>query len=194
MDTSALNIGHWQGLSFDLGDGVALRRFRTTDADAVFELVKKNEKHLHFMHWITPDYSPQMAREFIETSAAAEARGDSLVFGIFCGCKLIGVICFVHFDRTARKTELGYWIDAGEEGKGIISAAARSLIDWAFNAENMNRVEIRCSTENFRSAAVPKRLGFSLEAHLRQSEFRHGRLVDFYVFGLLADEWKGKDQ
>jgi ribosomal-protein-serine acetyltransferase len=191
MDTPALNIENWRGLSFALGDGVSLRRFRKSDADALFGLVKKNEKHLHFMHWITPDYSLEMAHEFIDRTDEAEAKGESLGFGIFRGDRLIGVIGFVYFDRTAHKTEIGYWIDAGEEGKGIISMAARELINWAFDAEKMNRVEIRCSTENIRSAAVPKRLGFSLEAHLRQSEYRHGRLVDFYVFGLLKDEWKG---
>lgn len=194
MGTSPLNISHWKGLSFGLGGGIALRRFRETDADAVFDLVRKNENHLRFMQWITADYSPEMAREFIAASAEAELNGDSLTFGIFREEDLIGVIGFVYFDRTARKTELGYWIDADEEGKGIISAAVRELIGWAFGIEKMNRIEIRCSTENIRGSAVPKRLGFSLEAHLRQSEFRHGVLVDFFVFGLLADEWKGKDQ
>lgn len=192
MDTAALNPEHWREVTFDLGRGVLLRRFRETDAEAIFETIKANEEHLHFMHWITPDYSLAMAREFLERSSVAAERGESLGFGIFDRDRFIGSIGFVHFDRTARKTEIGYWIAADAEGKGIISRATRSLIDWAIRSENMNRIEIRCSTENIRSAAVPRRLGFTLEGRLRQSEFRHGRLVDFYVFGLLADEWRAQ--
>ncbi len=52
----------------------------------------------------------------------------------------------------------------------------------------MNRVEIRCSTENSRSAAVPERLGFKLEGTLRQAEVLHGRAHDFLIFGLLAED------
>jgi len=193
MDTLELSSNDWGKLSFDLGDGVMLRRFRETDTEAIFETAKKNEEHLHFMHWITPDYSMQMAEEFLERSSLAAANGESLGFGIFRGEKFIGTVGFVYFDRQVRKTEIGYWLDADEEGKDIVSKATRALIDWAFGY-GMNRIEIRCSTENVRSAAVPRRLGFTLEGHMRQSEFRHGRLVDFYVFGLLADEWKGKDQ
>ena len=194
MDTSALNYDHWIGLTFDLGGGLQLRRFRETDADAVFETVKRNEKHLYFMQWITSDYSLEMASEFIERSNIAETQGEALSLGIFRDGNFIGSIGFVYFDRAVRKTEIGYWLDAAEEGKGIVSMATGKLIDWAFDVERMNRIEIRCAVENIRSAAVPKRFGFMLEGHLRESEFRFGRLVDFYIFGLLAADRKNKDQ
>lgn len=189
-----MNYDHWIGLTFDLGGGLQLRRFRETDADAVYETVKRNEKHLYFMQWITPDYSLEMASEFIERSNIAETQGEALSLGIFRDGNFIGSIGFVYFDRAVRKTEIGYWLDAAEEGKGIVSMATGKLIDWAFDVERMNRIEIRCAVENIRSAAVPKRFGFMLEGHLRESEFRFGRLVDFYIFGLLAADRKNKDQ
>lgn len=195
MDASELSNGqrpNWDDLRFDLGDGVILRRFSEADIDSIFETVKRNVEHLHFMHWITPDYSREMAAEFVERSTVAATKGESLGFGIFRQAKLIGSIGFVHFDRQARKTEIGYWLDRDTQRKGIVSSATAALIDWAIDVEGMNRIEIRCSTENERSADVPRRLGFTLEGTLRQSEFRHGALHDFYVFGLLADEWKNK--
>lgn len=188
MDTPPLSTARWKDLSFDLDDGIRLRRFQESDAQAIFQAVKSNVQHLHFMQWLTPDYSIDSAKEFLERSARAAENGETVGFGIFRGDRFIGSIGFVYIDRLARKTEIGYWLVADEEGKGIISKAARCLIDWAIDVEGMNRIEIRCSALNHRSAAVPRRLGFTQEANLRQSEFRSGKLCDFYVFGLLASE------
>jgi len=65
------------------------------------------------------------------------------------------------------------------------------LIDFAFRELELNRIEIRCSSENSRSAAIPQRLGFTREGLLRMAEFRNGRLHDFEIYGLLASEWEG---
>ena len=73
---------------------------------------------MEFMHWMVPDYSLDMAREFIERSNSAAHANESLGFGIFRGPSLIGSIGFVHFDWKAKKTEIGYWIDRASREKG----------------------------------------------------------------------------
>ncbi|MGE3465918.1 MAG: GNAT family N-acetyltransferase [Pyrinomonadaceae bacterium] len=181
-------------VSISVDDEVVLRRVRPDEAEKVFETVIRNtERLLDFMHWMTRDYSLTMAEEFVERSKEAAEKGESLSLGIFRGETFIGVIGFVGFDRSVRKTEIGYWIDGDEEGKGIVSRATRSLIDLAFDEFSINRIEIRCATSNPRSAAVPRRFGFTEEARLRQSEIRNGVLQDFNVFGLLRPEWKCED-
>ncbi len=185
MDDGALT-------SFDLDGGFTLRRFRSEDAEAIYSAVIANSDHLReYMHWMVPDYSIEHAKAFIASSTKAAEEKKSLGFGIFRESVLIGSIGFVNFDHAARRTEIGYWIDKAHEGQGIISRSCRSLINYAFEDLGMNRIEIRCSTENVRSAAIPLRLGFTLEGTLRQSEMRNGRLHDFAVYGLLAAEWKG---
>lgn len=176
---------------FHLRDDIVIRTFQEGDAEGVFAAVAKNLEHLRpFMHWATPDYSVESAEVFIENSIATVEARTGLGFGIFDNGIFIGSIGFVEFDWEARKTEIGYWIDKAEEGKGIISAACRILIDYAFGELQMNRVEIRCAAGNRRSAAIPERFGFRKEGILRQSEIRNGRLQDFLIFGLLADEWR----
>lgn len=137
---------------------------------------------------MTPDYSIESSRSFITESIAARRERRNLGFGIFRGAELAGSIGFVDFDWTTRKTELGYWIDKREEGRGIITAACKILVEYAFDDLSMNRIEIRCAAENIRSAAVPERLGFRLEGALRQVEYRNGKLHDFNIYGLLADD------
>jgi ribosomal-protein-serine acetyltransferase len=140
------------------------------------------------MHWMSPDYSLESSRHFMSEGIAKRKAGETLGLGIFRGEDLIGSIGFVKFDWTSRRTEIGYWISKVEEGKGIITRATMLLIDYAFDDLNMNRIEIRCSAKNVRSAAVPERLGFKKEGYLRQAEFRNGHMHDFLIFGLLRED------
>jgi ribosomal-protein-serine acetyltransferase len=177
-------------VTFRIDNEITLREFTRDDAEAVFEAVRRDYEHLKpFMHWITPDYDLDSARQFIDGYLADRADRRALGLGIFRNGKVVGSIGFVNFDWKAMKTEIGYWISHDEEGKGIVSAAARQLIDFAFRELDINRIEIRCSALNTRSAAIPKRLGFTREGLLRQSEFRNGQLHDFEIYGLLASEW-----
>jgi ribosomal-protein-serine acetyltransferase len=180
-------------ITFEIEDGFILRQIRTEDAGSVVKGVMANYDYLReYMHWMVPDYSLDHAKEFIDSSIKAAEEKTSLGFGIFRGTELIGSIGFVNFDYAAKRTEIGYWIDKSYEGRGIISRSCRLLINYAFRELLMNRIEIRCSTENVRSSAIPKRFGFTLEGTLRQSEMRNGRLHDFAIYGLLASEWKAE--
>ncbi len=184
----------WGIESFRIDDDIMLRTFRLDDVGTVFDAVHRNADHLtEYMHWMVPDYSMEMASEFINRAIHPVDKSGSLNFGIFRHDHLIGSIGFVYFDIKAEKTEIGYWIDHEEEGKGIVSSACKALINFVFNELKFNRIEIRCSAQNRRSAAIPERFGFKLEGHLRQSEFRNGELHDFLVFGLLRSEWKAQD-
>jgi ribosomal-protein-serine acetyltransferase len=174
---------------FRLDEGFVLRAWREDDLDMALDVVLRNGDHLQpFMHWMTPDYSIESARTFLSQAIANRKARKNLGLGIFRDERLIGSIGFVEFDWAVRSTEIGYWLDSGEVGRGIITRACRALILYAFEELEMNRIEIRCSAENLRSAAVPERLGFKKEAVLRQSELRNGRLHDFNIYGLLAED------
>ncbi len=173
-----------------IGDDIELRRFTPEDVRIVFETVSRNRDHLEtFMHWMTPDYSIESAAEFIERSTAATEKKESLGFGIFRGKDLLGSIGLMNFEWKARRAEIGYWIAKDEEGKGIVSRCCKALLDLSFGPLDMNRIEIRCAAKNTKSAAIPKRFGFTFEGRLRQVELRNDGLHDFLIFGLLKSEW-----
>jgi ribosomal-protein-serine acetyltransferase len=179
---------------FHVRDDIILRTFRDGDAEAVFSAVQHNREHLKpFMEWATADYSVETAERFIENSIANVAALKGLGLGIFASGRLIGSIGFVKLDWKVGKAEIGYWIDKAEEGKGIVSASCGILLEYAFGELGMNRVEIRCSSLNIRSAQIPQRFGFTKEGVLRQSEIRDGRLHDFNIYGLLAGEWRERN-
>ena len=174
---------------FRIDDEITLRAWRETDVDNALEIVLRNREHLQtFMRWMTPDYSAKSAKKFITEGIIKRLQRENLGLAILRGETLIGSIGFVHFDWEARKTEIGYWIDKDQEGRGVITRSCRALIEYAFDELHMNRVEIRCAVENVRSAAVPERLGFKKEGVLRKAEMIHGKLYDFNIYGLVAED------
>lgn len=50
-------------------------------------------------------------------------------------------------------------------------------------------MEINVATKNFRSAAIPNRLGFKKEGVIRNYEFLNGEYLDRTIYGLLKNEW-----
>jgi ribosomal-protein-serine acetyltransferase len=93
-------------------------------------------------------------------------------------------------DWAERKVEIGYWLGESFQGKGLMTKACKTLITYAFAELGLNKVEIHCATENIRSCAIPKRLGFTQEGILRDAEWLYDHFVNLVVYGMLAREWQ----
>ena len=188
-----MDAAELKDLKIDLGDGVYLRTVREQDVDEVLALVSRNYDHLRtFMEWAKPNYSAEDANDWVQRSVRDGESGNVLNFLICSGGRIIGTIGFAAFDHDAKVTEIGYWIDAAEQGKGIMGLATEKLVELAFDHLGMNRVQIRCADANVRSAAIPRKLGFIEEGRQRQHVVRDGKVYDFLIFGLLRDEWAGR--
>jgi RimJ/RimL family protein N-acetyltransferase len=63
-----------------------------------------------------------------------------------------------------------------------------------FDGWGVHRVGVRVEDGNVRALALYRRLGFQDEGRLRQAAFRDGRHADILLFGLLAPEWKAREE
>ena len=71
-----------------------------------------------------------------------------------------------------------------------MTRATKTLIDFAFNNLNLNRVQFSCAVDNKKSCAIPERLGFKKEGIARQAEWLYDHFVDWQQYSLLKDDWK----
>jgi RimJ/RimL family protein N-acetyltransferase len=62
----------------------------------------------------------------------------------------------------ADRAEIGYWLRVDATGRGLATEAAQAMVDLAATLPRVRHVEIRCDARNAASAAVPRRLGFTL--------------------------------
>ncbi len=86
--------------------------------------------------------------------------------------------------------EIGYWISLRHVGQGYATEAAAALTRVGFEVHELERMEIRCDPLNERSAAVPRKLGYTLDATLRaRVRSVDGALRDTLVWSLLRDEY-----
>jgi len=177
-------------LRWPIREDVELRLPETRYADELLRLIDANRERLgQWLHWVHSSHTRADVLKYVETARQDFVKPDFLHFLIFRKGKIVGG-CGLILNESTNSGEIGYWIDAHCEGAGIVSDCCRSLIDYAFGELELNRLQIRCATGNLRSAAIPKRLGFSLEGTLRQTIRTNDRLDDEYCFGLLRSEWQ----
>lgn len=173
---------------------VELRILGERHTQEFFDLVQKNyDRLLHSCPWMDQVDSVEKTGVFIRSKLTKFASGDGFTAGFFEKGNLIGVIALEYIDHVNRTTEIGYWLDADAEGRGLVRAASRVLIDHAFTDLRLERIQIRCASENIRSRAIPEKLGFSQEGVIRRCERLHDRTVDLVIYGLLETEWRSKD-
>lgn len=79
----------------------------------------------------------------------------------------LGATGYHHLRENIPSIEIGYWLRTTACGKGIITEAVFALANYAFNEFKVNRIEIRCDVLNKKSQKIPERLGFVLEATLK---------------------------
>ena len=59
----------------------------------------------------------------------------------------------------------GYWVDSRDAGQGIIPTALALVVDHAFGAGGLHRIEVNIRPENQASRRVVEKLGFREEAY-----------------------------
>ncbi len=83
---------------------------------------------------------------------------------------LIGSTGLHHCNWDYRTFMIGYWVRTSCAGKGYVTEAAHALTRYAFDELKATRVEIRCNASNLKSRGIPERLGFELEAILKNED------------------------
>jgi ribosomal-protein-serine acetyltransferase len=106
--------------------------------------------------------------------------------------KLVGLVGHQQpVDWVNRLGWMVFWLDSAAQGKGFATMAAQQLLDYSFNTLGLNKVEIRCTTDNERAKKMAHRLGFQEECVFRSGQWLNGKFYDVQVHGLLASEYQG---
>lgn len=166
-----------------------LRQMTHDDADGIIRLfghpemmrflnaplVTHREQAIGMIDWFAGNYREQIAIDWAVT------RADT--------GEMIGM-CGVHkWNPECRSIELGYNIAIPYWGQGYATEAAHGILQWAFDALDLHRIQANCTDGNLASERVLLKLGFKVEGLFRESCWEHGRFVDIKYFGLLRREY-----
>lgn len=91
-----------------------------------------------------------------------------------------------------RAKQLGYSLSEDYWGLGIMTEAARAVVRYAFEEEELYVLSIETAPDNKRSQRVIEKLGFKFEGRLRDA-YRtfDGEIRDTLVFSITKEDWKG---
>ncbi len=130
------------------------------------------------------------AREVLQRYADRRAADTGSLHGLWRDGRLVGGVLLLNFDAANGTCEAGCWLEPAATGRGLVTRAARVLIDWAIEARGIHRVEWVAAAGNEPSLNVARRLGMSRDGVRRGAHLHHGVRHDLEVWSVLAPEWR----
>jgi RimJ/RimL family protein N-acetyltransferase len=173
-----------------LTDDAELRPLEVWQAEEFFEHIERARAHVN--RWISfAAASPDLAgaRATLQRYADRQAADAGRLFGVWLDGTLVGGCMYPHFDAERGNCEIGVWTEPAGQGRGLITAAVRVLLDHALIERGLIRAEWHCDPRNDRSAAVAKRLGMTVEGIMRSAYPYNGERQDVQMWAILRDEW-----
>jgi len=161
-------------------------------AKEAFEIVNRNRELFgQWFLWVEHTESEEDSRKFLEGTLKEYANQESITYMVFYCNQLVGDVSLFDIGKGygIRGGEIGYWLDAKVQGKGIIHKAVKKMVKIGFGEYKLDKIYIRCDVPNIASANVPKRLGFVHEGRSRACSKVNGVLMDMDIYGLLKDEY-----
>lgn len=172
------------------GERVSLRQLREEDADALFHVFSDPEVT---RYWSSPPMTDRIeARALLAEIDTLREEGTLLQWGIVeaGGGSVVGTATLADINREHRRAELGFALRRGLWGRGLASEAVSLLLDQAFGAMGLHRIEADTDPGNQSAMRLLERLGFRREGYLPQRWFVGGQWHDTVLFGLLKPDWR----
>jgi len=133
-----------------------IRLLREDDARALLDLRLANRAFL-------APFDPVRPESFFTLATQSEiARNpDGLRFAILDGGALAGTIAQSNVSYGSfRSANVGYWVSADRNGRGLATRAVGELVEHAFRVVGLHRLEAGTLVDNVGSQRVLKKNGF----------------------------------
>lgn len=170
------------------GPTATLRGLRHSDAASLFEHLT-NE---HVLQYIAQaPASVEGFRRFIRWTQRERGRGMHLCFGLVPPGETaaVGILQLWPIEPDFSTSEWGFAVGHAYWGTGLFLSGARLLLDFAFGALGVERLEARAVEANERGNASLGKLGARAEGTLRHGFRRGDAFHNQVMWSILSDDW-----
>ena len=160
-----------------------LRPFRESDVEAFFKCCQ-NPNIGNNAGW-KPHGSLEESQEILRSVFISQSGIWAIILKE--DGRLIGSVGIIPDPKreNPQARMLGYWLDESHWGKGYMTEAVQSVLDYGFNTLQLSLITANCYPHNERSQQVLKRHGFIYEGTLHQAELTYdGHLYDHQCYYL----------
>ncbi len=163
-----------------------LRSWRPSDAAAIVKHADNPRIWLNLRDRFPSPYTMRDARTFLQANAT---RVPETGFAIDIGGEAVGSVGVMpQIDVERVSAEIGYWLGEGFWGRGIMTEAVRAVTRHAIVEHGLTRIFALPFASNVGSCRVLEKAGYVLEARLRRSAIKNGRIVDQCQYAFVAEE------
>lgn len=165
-----------------------LRALEMDDVNEIF-LLRTDERVLRFLDR-PPIIFKEEAAAYIKNIHNLANNSEAILWGISIKSdkKIIGTICFWHFEKENYRAETGYVLHPDHHGKGIMQEAMSAILDYGFNIMKLHSVTANVNPENIASKQLLEKCGFTQEAYFRENFFYNGRFLDTAIYTIVKRE------
>ncbi|MFH9090984.1 GNAT family N-acetyltransferase [Streptomyces sp. NPDC017673] len=174
-------------------DRVVLRRWRTTDLDALDRAISESLDHLvPWMPWAA-DSGRQQTAGFLARTHEEWETGQAFGYAITAGGVVTGS-CGLHRRIGAGGLDIGYWLHPRWTGQGLATMAAGALVHQGLQLAGVDRVEIHHDAANPASGAVAARLGFTEVGRVRAPDgpAAPGEVGIHVIWRMTGEQWEAR--
>ena len=173
---------------------LVLRRFKETDAQAMYRNWASDEEVTKFLTWPVHQsvkVSESVLKDWIEGYSNDNFYQWAIVLKEN-GDEPIGSISVVHGNDKIKMAHIGYCIGRKWWHQGITSEALAAIIHFLIMEVGVNRVESRHDLHNPNSGYVMKKCGMKYEGTMREADWNNQGICDFSEYAILAKEYREK--
>jgi len=136
-------------------------------------------------------YTTRDGRHFLRM---ATAQRPETLFAIAVAGEAVGGIGFQMMSDVERvSAEIGYWLGEAFWSRGIVTDALIGVTRYAIETHGFTRMFALPFASNQASCRVLEKAGYVLEAHLRRSAIKDGRILDQMQYAFTAAEPAAED-
>ena len=176
-------------MTIKIDQNIRLELINENYSQSIFDIVDENRTHLRqWLPFVDRMQTLEFAENFVKGTMQRNKDGNEFAFVIIANEKVVGRVGIYKIDLQNKIGEIGYWLAENVQGKGIVTNSCKAIIDFCFTALQLNRIEIKCGTENFKSKTIPEKLNFTKEGVIRQGELLYDKFIDLNLYSLLKQE------
>jgi len=163
-----------------------LRRISVNDAEAMYNNWASDDIVTKYVTW--PKHESVEATRGLLEIWEKEYENDSCyrwAIVLKDENKVIGTIDVVRVNEADETAEIGYCISHEYWSKGIVTEAAKKVVEYLLNEVGFYRVEAQHHLDNPASGKVMQKIGMKYEGVIRGARIVKGEHIDVAMYAIL---------
>lgn len=163
-----------------------MRQVRESDDNDMFEYTC-NPDITRYLSW-EPHHEIAQARLYISQLIENYKLTDCYAWAIELKefNKFIGIVRIFNVSFANKRGEISYILNPAFQGKGLAVEAIKAVIEFCIGHVGLNRIQARCTPDNYPSERVIQKLGMQYEGTLKEYWVNKGIFTDAKLYALTA--------